>query len=418
MKRLFSSLGLAVLLASMAQAQPERRALTHVNVHGFPYGTGSAQRTVIFERGKIVSVSEGAATAGCLSSDGQNLHLYPTLLDADTLLGLIGLESVRGTHDYREVGESNPDLRADIAFHPDSELLAVACAAGHLVAGVQPRGGLVSGRGSVMKMAGWNQIDMTILSGSNLCIEWPNYALDRSDEEKQAEQLRQRKLALERLNGAFENAKAWLAGPREGQPDPHWMAMAEALEGKRPVFVRAQRLDQIEDALAWSQRQGVRMVLVGGADAWRMAERLAASKVAVLYTETLHLPRRDHESPDTYYRAPALLRAAGVETALSLGGEHSNVRWLTQAAGLAQAHGLSAADALDAVTRTPAHLLGVGDRLGTLEAGKDATFFLCNGDILDGRTKVLRAWIDGVEVDLQTRQRRLYDKYRQRPARP
>jgi imidazolonepropionase-like amidohydrolase len=387
-------------------------------VHGFPYAAGSTQRTVIFEHGKILSIGEGAPPAGCLSSDGQNLHLYPTLLDADTLLGLIGLESVRGTHDYQEVGETNPDLRADIAFHPDSELLPAACAAGHLVAGVQPRGGLISGRGSVMKMAGWNQSDMTLLSGSNLCIEWPDYSLDRSDEEKQTEQLRQRKLALERLNGAIENAKAWLAGPRQGQGDPMWLAMAEALQGKRPVFIRAQRLDQIEDAMAWSQRHGLRMVLVGGADAWRMAERLAASKIPVLYTETLRLPRRDHESTDTYYRAPAVLKAAGVPMALSLGGEHSNVRWLTQAAGLAQAHGLSSADALDAVTRIPAQLLGVGDRLGSIEAGKDATFFLCNGDILDGRTKVLRAWIDGVEVDLQNRQRRLYDKYRARPRTP
>lgn len=409
----------ALLLAGAAQAQPERRALTNVSLHGFPYGAGTSQRTVVFEKGKILSVIEGVPPAGCISSDGQGLHLYPSLLDADSLLGLMGIEAVRASHDYREVGEINPELRADVAFHPDSELLSVALAEGHLVSGVQPRGGLISGRGSVMKMAGWNQADMTVLAGSNLCVEWPDYGLNRSgDEEQVEERLRNRKLALERLNGAFENARAYLAGRSGSQPDPKWVAMADVLEGKRPVFVRAQRLDQIEDALSWSQRQKLHMVLVGGADSWRVVDKLASAQVPVLFTETFRLPRRDHEAHDIYYRVPSMLKAAGVPMALSMGGEHANVRWLTQAAGVAHAHGLGAADALDAVTRIPAQFLGVSERLGTLEVGKDATFFLSNGDILDGRTKVLRAWIDGLEVDLQTRQKRLYWKYRQRPARP
>jgi imidazolonepropionase-like amidohydrolase len=160
------------------------------------------------------------------------------------------------------------------------------------------------------------------------------------------------------------------------------------------------------------------MLLSGGADAWRAAEKLAAKESPVILGASLALPARSWEPYDTAYANAGKLHAAGVKLCISTGGdgfEAANTRNLPYQAAMAEAFGLPHEEALRAITRYPAEILGVSDRLGTIEAGRSASLILTDGDPLDIRTQVLRAWIDGREIDLTSRHTRLYERYKSRP---
>ncbi len=371
---------------------------------------------LVVRDGKIVAVGT-AVPAGAEVVDLGAAHLYPALIDPDSALGLVEIEAVTPAMDLYELGEINPELSGDIAFNPDSRLIPVARSAGVLFAGVTPRGEPISGRTAAMRLLGWNREDMTLRSPAGLEVEWPSLALDRSPlaAKELAVQKEDRRLAVLRLTEAFENARAYARGGTE--PDVKWEAMQACLKGEIPVLIRAQRQDQIEAAVAFASAQNVRMVLLGGADAWRVADLLAAKKIPVVYSEMLRMPRED-EPYDVYFAAPGVLARAGVTVALSQGPDASNTRWLPELAGRARAYGLSPEGALKSITLNPARVLGVDDRLGSLEAGKEATFLVTDGDLLESETHLLRAFMQGKEIDLEDFQKALYRRYLNRRRSP
>ena len=173
----------------------------------------------------------------------------------------------------------------------------------------------------------------------------------------------------------------------------------------------------IDDALAFAAKFKLKAVLVGGAEAWRVSDRLHAQNVPVILGGTHVLPLRRADPVDAIYANAAKLAAAGVRYAIATPGDGfdtSNLRNLPYQAASALAYGLDKDEALKAITLYPAQILGVDDRVGSLEVGKDATLFLSDGDPMDARSSVERAWIGGREIDLGNRQSRLYDKYRQK----
>ena len=156
------------------------------------------------------------------------------------------------------------------------------------------------------------------------------------------------------------------------------------------------------------------MVLVGGQEADKAADLLAREKIPVILGPVLNLPPRFDSPYDQAYTLPARLAKAGVRFCLST-GDYSNVRRLPYHAAMAAAFGLPHDEALKAVTLYPAQILGVGDRVGSLEVGKDATLLLTTGDPLEIVTEVKAAYIVGQPVDLNNKHLRLYQKYKARP---
>jgi imidazolonepropionase-like amidohydrolase len=421
-------LGLPVAVLLLGAAPPPRPiAIVGATVHPMTGGP-IAGATVLVVDGRIAGIGERLSIPDDTERiDAAGKHLFPGLIDADSALGLTEIGSVRGTVDVREAGSVNPGLRPELAINADSELLPVARANGVLHVRVAARGGLIDGTSALIRLDGWNWHELVAAAPIALQMEWPSLRIDRRPQARVRPQVQQDRIdeRIRTLKEAFVSARAYLKGrdaAARGQgpaapADARWEAMRPVIEGKIPVVVDANDLPQIEAAIAWAEAEGVRLILSGGADAWRAAETLAAKKIPVILGASLALPARAWEPYDTAYANAAKLNAAGVRLCITSGGaefEASNTRNLPYQAAMAEAFGLPHDEALRAITRYPAEILGVSDRLGSIEPGKSASLILTDGDPLDIRTHVVRAWIDGRDLDLSSRHTRLYERYKAR----
>lgn len=428
-----STLALALLLACAAGAQ-DRPLLLQNGVAHLGSDTPLRGCSILIEGRTIQAVGPAIqAPPGAQVIDLQGQHVYPGLIDADTVLGLSEIDSISGPRDTQEVGEINPNLRAELAVNPDSELLPVARTGGVLLACVGARSGLINGTSAVIYTDGWTWEDMTVRAPASLLMRWPNMRIDRSGEHADPveKQLEDRGAKLRQLEEAIANAAAyWRAREAldaERMPgDVKWDALRAVVDvgetgyarPRLPVAVHADRLDQIRAALDFAQRHKLKLILVGAGDAWRIADELAERNVPVILGPVQSLPRRAWAGLDVAYENAGKLHAAGVKLAFSTGPSTftvSNVRNLRLQAAQAVAHGLPVVAAERALTVGAAEILGVAERVGSLQEGKEATLFVASGDILETPTRVTRAWIAGRDVSLRDRQQRLYDRYRGRP---
>lgn len=366
-------------------------------------GNDLLDATILFEAGKITHVGPGAT----LPSDTEVIqaagkHVYPGLIEANSDLGLVEINSIRATIDSRETGTFNPNVQAAVAFNPDSELIPVGRANGILTALSVPSGGLISGRSSLMNLDGWSRDDMTLKSEVAMHVRWP-----RSKEELR--QLTEFFEQAQRYAAAISNQQADTTQPR----DLRLESLVPVLDQKIPVIVAVDELDAIRSVIAFKRRFGLRLIIAGGADACRCAELLKSESVAVIVTAVYSNPRHRHSPYDEAYTLPKRLHESGIAFCISAGGRFgaSGIRNLPYNAATASAYGLPEREALRAITLSPADILGVSDRIGALQAGMDATLFLADGDILETHTQLVSAFIEGRRVDLRSRHTQLYEKY-------
>lgn len=423
-------------LKAPAQAEP-------VVIHGATVHTVSGpvlrDAWVYFDRGAIVGLGDGPMPRFARPPrmiDGAGKHVYPGLVTPYSQLGLTEIQAVRATLDMSESGQATPEVRAVVAVNPDSTLIPVTRSNGVLVAGVFPQvslgglssffegpGGLIPGRAGVIRLEGWTYEDMAVVEDAGLVVNWPQSRpisapwMDRSDEEQTGDADR----ALRTLEALFAGAKSYAAA-RAADPslpaDLRFAAMQALFApgpAQRPVFMVANDAEQIRAAVSFCQKHGVRCVIVGGRDAEACADLLRRHDVPVIISGgTARFPRRDDMPYDEPYTLPARLEAAGVRWALANGDDTAHERNLPYAAALAVAHGLAPDAALRGITLSAARILGVGDRYGSLEAGKSATLFIADGDILEVATNVESVFIDGRAVDMDDKHKALERKYREK----
>lgn len=375
---------------------------------------------VLFEQGRLRAVGKlplDAGNVGVIRVQGK--HVYPGFIGAYTNLGLTEIGAVRATRDFDEVGDLTPEVRAAVAVNPDSTLIPVTRSNGVLTFVAFPQGGAIPGRASLLRTDGWTWEDMAIRADAGLVVNWPRArpAYMPWQEGRRAEEDRQKRIRkdLRRLEEAFARARGYLDANAVGaglSTDIRWEAMRSALEGKRPVFFLAQDYDAIVSAVDFAARHRLKAVIVGGQDAWLCTDLLKRHDVGVIIRSLHRFPKRNDSDYDETYRLPARLEAAGVRWCLASGQPASNERNLPYAAARAAAYGLPRDAALRSITLYPARVLGVADRLGTLEAGKSATLFVADGDPLEVATKIEIAFVDGRRIDLSNKHTKLYSKYR------
>jgi imidazolonepropionase-like amidohydrolase len=415
---------ISLLLLALATAHADTLLLRGAVVHTVAKGALESG-DVLVRDGKIVAVAERIDEKADRMLDLKGLHLYPGLVSASTDLGLVEIAALRAAVDDKETGEFTPEVESWNAVNPDSELIPVARANGITHFAPIPQGKFITGSSGMMAARGWTIEDMLVRRHTAMHLVWPGHSLkipgpnSPADAKSLDEQSRERKEKVREIERFFADAEAW--GKREAKEAkvPAWEAMQPVLRGEVPLIVHANGQREIKAALAWSEsRPKVRIVILGGRDAWMNAEELAKRQIAVIYTEVFTLPVRGSDSYDMQFAAPAILHKAGVSVVISEGLEKASAsgqRNLPYIAAQAAAFGLPADAALASLTLIPAQIHGVADQLGSIEPGKDASLFATTGDILDIRTQVKHLWISGVEQSLESRHTRLAEKYRNRP---
>lgn len=377
---------------------------------------------VLFEKGKIVAIGKDVEIPeGAQRIDATGKHVYPGLLDGHTDMGLVEINSIRATVDNGETGAINPNVKSWVAVNPDSEVIPVTRSNGVLLALSAPTGGLIAGRSAVLQLDGWTYEDLTVRAEIGMHVNWPTIRIRRRDSEPPESKTQDlRESPLKPLREFWDQAQAYQKA-RRSDPGRHAIdarleAMVPVLDGRLPLIVNADELRQIRSAVAFSVEKKVRLILHGGYDAAECATLLKQHEIPVIISGTYRLPQRDSDAYDAAYTLPDRLRQAGVKYCIASSGRFgaSGVRNLPYHAATAVAFGLPASEALKAITLYPAQILGVADRVGSLEIGKDATFFISTGDPLDTATQVERVFIQGRLVELNDRHKRLWKKYEEK----
>jgi imidazolonepropionase-like amidohydrolase len=361
--------------------------------------------TVLMIDGKIAAVGQNIELpAGTEVIDTRGKHVYPTLILGRTTLGLTEIGAVPVTTDLNEAGNINPNIRAEAAFHPESNHIPVAAVNGIGVAVPGPTGGLISGLTAAMLTDGWSWDQMILKAPLALSINWPNM-VDATARDQ----------AMKELNDAFDSARRYLQArnaPGTLQViDIRWEAMIPVLEGKLPVMINAAEIRQIQAAIAWAEKQQVKMILVGGRDAYYVADQLKAKDIPVMITPVIGSPSRQWEGYDFSYTLPIRLYEAGVKFSIAGEGSAAGAPRLPKHAASAVAFGLPAEEALKAITIYAAEILGIEDLVGTIEAGKDASIMITDGNPLELSTQIEQVFIQGRAIDMADKHRQLFDKY-------
>jgi imidazolonepropionase-like amidohydrolase len=366
---------------------------------------------LVVRDGKIEALGpEVAVPPGAQVLDATGLRIYPGLIDAHTALGLTEIGSVAGTRDDAEIGLIQPDLVALRSVHPHSEMIPVTRANGITTALTRPLSGLIAGQSSVIRLDGWTPAEMSVVETAALHVDLPS-----EPEKPEGDAKKEFDARLKRAREAFQAAR--LLGP-EGGADPKRRALLPYLKGERPVVFQASRARDIRAALKFAEEFGLKPVISGGEEAWKVAEELYQAKAPVILGGTLGIPLNGHDPADAVASNAAKLARAGVRFAISSNeSAHGNTRNTPYHAAWASAHGLDREEALKSVTIRPAEILGIDGRTGSLEPGKDADLIVTTGDPLEVLTDVVWMFIAGRPVSLESKHTRLYEKFKDRKPR-
>lgn len=399
--------------------QSEPIALTGATIHTVTNGV-IENGTIVFVDGVITAVgADVAIPSGARVIDYSGKHIYPGLVDAYSTVGIGEIGAVDVSNDIRELGDFNPNVRADVAVNAESRHIGTSRSAGVLTTLTTPGGGLISGMSSAMALEGWTWEEMSLESAAALNVNWPNPNPRRfrwggfggfgngEDPPSYEEQVQQ-------LKSFFLEARAYrdaVAAGEEVLTDSRYAAMIPALNKEIPVVVAADGAAQINDAITWAQEEDLRLVIRGGQDAIHVADRLVAENIPVIVTATLDGPGRQYEGYDGGYSMPAQLYEAGVKFAISGGSGALYTNRLGYEAGVAVAFGLPEEEAVKAVTINAAEFMGLDDRVGSLEVGKQATLLVTTGNPLDTTSDIEQAFIQGRELDMNDIQKHFFEKY-------
>jgi imidazolonepropionase-like amidohydrolase len=378
--------------------------------------------TIEVNAGKIVRVGRDLpAAAGAKVVDAAGQHAYPGLILSVSNIGLVEIPTVRATSDVREIGDMNPSIRSIVAYNTDSRVTNTVRSNGILLANIVPDGGTISGSSSVVQLDAWNWEDAAYRMDGGIHFRMPSLFARPSrfggfgGMRGGAPEGDPVKRALEEIEGVkayFREAKAYAAQPAGKEPNLKMEALRGLLERRQKFFIHCDVVKEILVALDFVKEFGLDVVIVGGSESWQVADLLKRHNVPVILDQMHALPTLGDDDVDQPYKTPAMLQQAGVLFAINDGDGQHRGKNLPFNAGTAAAYGLSREQALSAITLNAAKILGIADRTGSLEPGKDANIVLSRGDILDMRTSVVtHAFIQGRQLDLTDKHKQLNERY-------
>jgi imidazolonepropionase-like amidohydrolase len=396
-----------------------------------------ANTSVLVIGGKIADI--GPHLAGRKATrvvDGQGLQLYPGLINAATNVGLAEIEALRDTVDLDEIGTFNPELRAEVAFNPSSEHVEVTRASGITSVVTLPgsgnrggRGGpgpIITGQGALMRLDGWTWEEMAAKRGAVMEMVFPQVQADTPRQFAALlgtpaptfpEREKQYKERLQQVSDFLQQARKYRlakqAAGAEFRPDLRLEAMLPVIDGKQPIFVRAERERMIKDAVAFAEKEKVKIIIADPREMGSAGSLLKEHNIPVVLGKTFELPLHEDDSYDAAYTLPAEFYKAGVKICFGT-FDVEFARNVPFEAAQAVAFGLPHDEALKALTINSAEIMGAGESLGSIEKGKWADLILTDGDPMEAKTNIKRMFIEGREVALESRHTREYEKWMKR----
>ena len=389
-------------------------------------GTVIENGTVVISNGKITSVGAGAGSPGSDARviDAKGKHVYPGLILANTDIGLKEIANgVRASNDYTELGEFNSNIRAITAYNTDSRVMAVLRSNGILLASVAPQGGSVSGSSTIVQLDAWNWEDAAYQMDAGMHITLPSFisrgggrrfggftgfpGAGGADGGKSALE------KVEEIKSFFRQANAYIQEPVHSNVNLKLEAMRPLIEKKQKLFVHGDQIKQMLIAIDFAKEFGVDVVIVGGSESFQIADLLKANNISVILDQCLNLPATEDDDIDQPFKTPAALQKAGVLYCISDDDANTRYRNLSYNAGIAATFGLTKEEALSAITLNAAKILGVEGKTGSIEVGKDANIVVSEGDLLDMKSStVTDALIQGRQINLDNKQKQLYERYK------
>lgn len=382
-------------------------------------GTGEAieNSAIGFENGKITFVgtadnADKSAFTKVIEAKGK--HIYPGFIAPNNQLGLVEIESVRATRDDREVGFFNPNIRSIIAYNTDSKVTPTIRSNGILLSQVVPLGGRISGQSSVVQLDAWNWEDATKKTDEGIWMSWPRYYTWTGwwAEPGEVKMNKNYNEQVKQIKDYFTAAKAYSTGKPSKAANLKYESMKGLFDKSKTLYVKVDFAKAMMEVVNFAKAEGIKVVLVGANDAWMITDFLKKNETPLIISQTHRLPSREDEDVDMPFKMPKILSDAGITFALSI-GDMWQQRNLPFQAGHAVGYGLDYEKAVQSITLNPAKIMGIDKTVGSLETGKSATLFISTGDVLDMKScNVEQAFIDGRDIDLNNKQKALYEKYK------
>ena len=379
-------------------------------------GTGEVieNAAIAFDQGTITFVGKATELGTDLSDyesiDVAGKQVYPGLILMGSQIGLVEIEGVRATIDATEIGEFNPSVRSCVSYNTDSEVIPVVRSTGVLLAQVIPQGGTLCGLSSVMNLDAWNYEDALYSMDEGMWLSWPSYYQRRGyGSNSTMEENKNYAESLEKLERIFKDAKVYSGSPVNSK----LAAMQGLFDGSTILYIQAGYVKEVIESITFAKKMGVKKIVLADADedALMVADFLKENEIPVICAHIHRLPKRKDSYTKGPYEMAARFTEAGILTALTYATEAYSMN-LPFVAGQGVAYGLSKEEALKTVTLNAAKILGIDDKAGSLEVGKDAHIVVSDGDLLDMRTnKVRLAYVNGREISLDNRHKRLYNKF-------
>lgn len=404
--------------APLPAGAPPTLAITNATVYPTP-GRKLENTTVVVQNGVVTAIAGNAPIpAGARRIDGTGKVVTAGLIEAATTLGLVEIQ-LEGSGNDGAFGTNPTEIHAAYrtvdAFDARSVAIPVARTGGVTSAITGPGGGLLSGQSAWVSLADAPRPPAPITAPAGMNSSLGVGAVASNSRGQAIERLREvldDAAQYDRTRGAFDrNQSRKLAGERLDLE-----ALVPVLRGRMPLVVNANAESDIRAAVELGRERRLRVVIIGGGEAWRLADELANAGVAVVLDPTANLPG-ELSALDVRDDNATILAKAGVVVAISTLGDASFARTIRQLAGIAVANGLTWAQGLATVTANPAIIFGKPAR-GLITTGGAADLVMWSGDPLELTTRPELVLVNGVPQSLETHQTRLRDRYRKLPAKP
>jgi imidazolonepropionase-like amidohydrolase len=391
-------------------------------------GTVINNGVIQIKDGKIEKVgTDITVPADAKAIDAKGKHVYPGIMLPVSNLGLVEISAVRASSDVRELGDMNPNVRSIVAYNTDSKVINTLRSQGVLLANIVPQGSFLAGSSSVVQLDAWNFQDAAYKTDAGMHLYMPSL-MPRPDFSRfgggggggrfgpgansQSDPVKEGLNKIEELKNFFTEAKAYLSETSHKETNLKFDAVKGLFDKTQKFYVHGNTVRQMLVALDFVKQFNFDVVIVGGSDSWQIADLLKQHNVSVVLSQMHSLPTAEDDDIDQPYKSAAALQKAGVIFSISDDDPQTRGKNILFNAGTAATYGLTKEEALQAITLNAAKIMGVADKTGSIEVGKDANIVISEGDILDMKSsKVTTALIQGREIDLTDKHKLLNDRF-------